>query len=403
MGAQARAEAAATVCVGVVAPLTGRLAALGEPLSFALRALRPRLDGMSYGGRRLRVAVRDSRSEPEAARQAVRELAERDRASLVLTMAGTQVLPAVTSACEELGVPCVSTTFPWQAFGAARRGDPLARFGWTYHFAWGLDDIAHAFADLWERLEGEVTVGCLWNDGLQGRLSRDERFGFAPAATRRGHRLIDPGGYPEPADDFTTHLQRMRAAGVDVVTSAATAADLALFLRQARESGMRPRLVTCSRWLTYPHAAVARSVEVRDELADMRVGTLVYWSPGHPYRSSLDGSSCKDLADAYQQATGDPWLQPLGLAHALVEVAHHTLAGTADPTDRQAIADTLDGTRLDTIVGPLDWTAGPTPNIALLPLAGGQWQPSDDGPRLQVVTNFRTPDVPVTADLIAAG
>lgn len=382
----------------------GRLAPLGEPLSFVLRTLAPRLGGMRNGGRSLdvRVAVRDSRSEAGAARQAVRELAEEEQAAIVLTMAGTDVLPAVTGACEELGVPCVSTTFPWQAYGVARGGDPLGAFRWTYHFAWGLDDIADVFADLWERLPGEYAVGCLWNGSLQGRLLRDGQFGFVAAAARRGYSLIDPGGYAEPATDFTAHLERMRAEGVDVVTSAATAADLALFNGQARDTGVRPRLVTCSRWLTYPHTAVARSPQVHDELADMRVGTLVYWSPGHPYRSSLDGSSCADLADGYEQDTGKPWLQPLGLAYALVEVAHHTLVTTPDPTDRTAVAHTLARTRLDTIVGPLDWTGGPTPSIALVPLAGGQWHPTPDGPRLQVVTNTRTPDVPVTADLITA-
>ncbi len=389
----------------MVAPLTGRPAPLGEPLSFVLRALAPCLEGITHGGRRLcvRIAMRDSRSEPEAARQAVRELAEQDRVSLVLTMAGTQVLPAVTSVCEELGVPCVSATFPWQAFGAARGGDPLVAFDWTYHFAWGLDGIAGVFADLWERLEGEAVVSCLGNDGLQGRLSRDEQFGFAAAATRRGHRLIDPGGYREPAGDFTAHLQRIRGAGVDVVTSAATAADLALFLRQARESGVRPQLMTCSRWLTYPHAAVAHSPEVRDELTDMRVGTLVYWSPGHPYRSSHDGSSCKELADAYQQATGKPWLQPPrpGSRPGRSRPPHAGHHGRPPPTGRPS----------PTPCPAPGWTPSSAPWIGLRPdpqhhpaaPRRGQWQPGDDGPRLQVVTNSRVPDVPATANLITAG
>ncbi|WOT32901.1 hypothetical protein [Streptomyces coeruleorubidus] len=56
------------------------------------------------------------------------------------------------------------------------------------------------------------------------------------------------------------------------------------------------------------------------------------WSPGHPYRSSLDGTTCAELTHAYRKATGDGWLQPLGLAHALVETAHHAL--TVAPTGR---------------------------------------------------------------------
>ncbi|MGP3976195.1 ABC transporter substrate-binding protein [Streptomyces sp. 8N114] len=398
------AGAATRVCIGVVAPLTGRLAPLGEPLSFAVRSSARRMVRLHNSGRAydVRIAVRDSRSLPEGARQAVRDLADDERANIVLTMAGTQVLPAAADACEELGVPCVSTTFPWQAYGYARGGDPLRTFRWTYHFAWGLDDIAGVFADMWERLGVRRTVGCLWNDDLQGRLLRHERFGFLPAALARGHTLVDPGGYREPATGFDSHLAQLREQGAEILTSAATAADLALFLRQARTTGPVPRLITCSRWLTYPHTLTTRAREAHDELAGAKVATLVYWSPEHPYRSSLDGTTCAELARAYQKETGQLWLQPLGLAHALLEVAHHALAAAADPTDRAAVARALAKTRTDTVVGTLDWTQGPTPNVALIPLAGGQWQRGPHGPRLTLVTNTRVPAVPLTGDLVPA-
>lgn len=390
-----------SLCVGAVVPRTGRLARLGDPLSFVIDMLAPRLTEVRNTRRHpLRFATRDSRSDPVHAAQAVGELVEHDRADVVITMAGTKVLPAVAGACEALGVPCVSTTFPWQAYVYSRADDIDHRFDWTYHFAWGLDDIAAVFADIWERLDDTPAVGCLWNDDLQGRLLRHDRHGFAPAAARRGHTLTDPGGYREPAADFTPHIRHLRRHGATVVTSAATAADLALFHRQAREAGYLPRLITCSRWLTYPHIdphdGPARG---RHELADARVATLVYWTPSHPHRSSLDGSTADELAAAYQQGTGKPWLQPLGLAHALVEVAHHALTHADDPADRRAVARAIGRTRLDTIAGPLDWTSGPTPNIALIPLVGGQWHPTRDGHRLAVVTNSAAPDVPVTADV----
>jgi branched-chain amino acid transport system substrate-binding protein len=392
------------LCIGVVAPLTGRLAPLGEPLSFVLQTLAPQLMRIRNGNRRynVRIAVRDSCSDPQAARQAVRDLAINARAHMVLTMAGTRVLPAVTDACEELEVPCVSTTFPWQAYVYGRGAVPQRPFQWTYHFAWGLDDIATVFAHMWERIDGSHTVGCLWNDDLQGRLLRHNQYGFIPAASARGHTLIDPGSYREPAASLHTHIDHMRAHGADIVTSAATATDLALFHRQARQVNLKPRLITCSRWLTYPHTRTPRAQDRQDELADARVATLVYWTPSHPHRSSLDGTTCADLARTYQQATGKPWLQPLGLAHALLEVAHHALATAADPTDGSAIVKAIAETRIATIAGILDWSQGPTPNIALLPLVGGQWHPSPQGPRLNVVTNTGTPNVPLTADLTSA-
>ncbi|MEV0238769.1 ABC transporter substrate-binding protein [Streptomyces sp. NPDC050674] len=390
-----------SLCVGVVAPLTGRLAPLGSPLSYVLRRLAPRLARLRGGARRrdVNVVVRDSRSDPDAARQAVRELAGPDGAHIVITMAGTRVLPAVTAACEELRVPCVSTTFPWQAYLHTRGAVPGHRFRWTYDFAWGLDDIAAVFADLWELAGGRGAVGCLWNDDLQGSLLRHDHHGFTPVTSPRGHTLVDLGAYGEPADGFRAQVGRMREHGVDLVTSAATATDLALFHRQAREAGVRPRLITCSRWLTYPHTHTTPAPAVHVELADARVATLVYWSPGHPYRSGLDGTSCAELARSYRQDTGAAWLQPLGLAHALVETAHHALSVADDPTDRTSVARALAGTRLDTIAGHLDWTRGPTPGIALLPLVGGQWHPGPQGPRLAVVSNSAHPDVPLTGEL----
>ncbi|MCF2436902.1 ABC transporter substrate-binding protein [Streptomyces thinghirensis] len=97
------------------------------------------------------VAVRDSRSDPRRARQAVHDLVTTDQARIVLTMAGTQVLPAVADACEAPRVPCLSTTFPWQVYVHARGAAPGHALRWTYHFAWGLDDIATVFARMWSR------------------------------------------------------------------------------------------------------------------------------------------------------------------------------------------------------------------------------------------------------------
>ncbi|MFC7330924.1 ABC transporter substrate-binding protein [Marinactinospora rubrisoli] len=297
-------------------PRTGRLARLGDPLSYPLRTLSPRLAHVRRGGRRRarRVAVRDSRSDPVQARQAVREPAEGERVDVVITMAGTRVQPAVVDAGEEPRVPCVSTTFPWQAYVHGGATGERGGHRWTYHFAWGLDDIATVFAELWERLGTGQPVGCLRNDDLRGRLLRHEDHGFAPVARRRGHTLVDPGGYREPATDLSGHVGHLRRHGTGIVTSAATAADLALFLRQAREAGLRPRPVTCSRWPAYPHSTAdpVHDRRDRDEPARARVATLVHWTPAHPCRSSLDGRTAAEPAAGYQRDTGRPWLQPLG-------------------------------------------------------------------------------------------
>ncbi|MFI9812570.1 ABC transporter substrate-binding protein [Saccharothrix variisporea] len=338
--------------IGVVLAATGRLAPLGVPLDFVARALSWPVD----------VLVRDSASTPDGARAAALSLADAG-ARVVVTLGGTRTLPAVARACTEREVPCVSTTLPWQVFHAEVFDDDH-RPGWAFHFSWGLDDIADVFTDLWEHLGPARRVGCLWNDGTQGTALR--RW-FRPVAEARGHTLVDLP-YREHAADLPD------LGDVEVVTSAATAADLAAAVRRAR-----PRLITCSRWLTYPFSVAAH------DLLD-RVATIVYWTPGHH-----DGRG-RDLAVAYEAATGTPWSQPLGVAHAALEVACHAACAAES---RAGTAEVLANLRRDTLAGTLDWARGPAPGVARIPLACGQWH----GGHLVVVDNRRDRTVRVGGEL----
>lgn len=343
--------------IGVVLATTGRLAPLGAPLEFIARALPWPAD----------VLLRDSGSTAAGARAATRSLVEAG-ARIVVTLGGTATLPAVVDACAEHDVPSVSTTLPWQVFATARQPGP------AFHFCWGLDDIASVFADLWEHLGAARTVGCVWNDGPQGTALRQW---FRPVAAARGHHLVDVP-YRESSGVVPA------ARDVEVVTSAATAADLAAVVRT-----WRPRLVTCSRWLTYPFGVSRHGLD--------EVATIVSWTPDHQHVGA--GRTPRDLAAAYEAATGSAWLQPLGLAHALFEVAVHAVHAADSNT---SVADVLSRTRLATMAGVLDWTRGPGPGVATIPLAGGQWR---GGPRpsLVVVDNRRAPLVPVSGQLEVAG
>ncbi|MCP3805201.1 ABC transporter substrate-binding protein [Allokutzneria sp. A3M-2-11 16] len=355
--------------IGVVLARTGRLALLGDPLDYVVhrfRALFPWLD----------FVIADSESTVEGARAATRRLVERDGVRLVACLGGTSVLPAITETCEQLRTPCVSTALPWQVYRYGRdRG-----FDWTYHFCWGLDDIAATFADLW-RHAGD-SVGLLWNDGPQGRALRDPDLGFLPVTS---HAVVDAGAYRESESDFARQVEVLRQSDVDIVSSAATTGDLIRFLSRAQGAGFRPNLVTCSRWLAYPFGADHPSLD--------RVATVVAWAPQHRYSSSVDGTSAEHLGDDYLRETGRPWLPLLGLAHALLEVAVHAVTAGED---RSAVADVLAKTTVDTIAGRLDWTSGPVPCVATLPLAAGQWQNGV----LRVVDNDKVPAAVCDGDLV---
>ncbi|MEJ2855495.1 MULTISPECIES: ABC transporter substrate-binding protein [unclassified Saccharothrix] len=366
--------------IGIVLGRTGRLAPLGEPLAYVVerfRALDPHV-----GARAVELVTADHGSTAAGARSAVCRLA-RQQAAIVICLGGTTVLPVIARAAVELGLPCVSTALPWQVYRAA-----VQHGGWAYHFCWGLDDIARTFTDLWSRVPGTDPVGLLWNDGPQGTALRTRDMGFLPTASR-ARRLVDPGGYREPVDDLTQAVRGFGDAGVRMVSSAATTADLVRFREQSGALGLR--LVTCSRWLAYPFGV--------DHPALDRVATVVAWSPRHRRASGVDGTTAARLAADYQRHTGRAWLPLLGLAHALLEVAVHALRTAADPLDRSAVGQALCDTAVDTIAGRLDWSRGPAPGIATLALAGGQWHNAGGRPRLRIVATDRVAAVDLDGEL----
>jgi branched-chain amino acid transport system substrate-binding protein len=183
---------------------------------------------------------------------------------------------------------------------------------------------------------------------------------------------VDPGFYPTGTQDFTAQISKFKAADAQVLLGVPIPPDFINFWKQAQQQGYHPRIATIGKSLLFP--------SVIEALGDsgINLGTEVWWSPNHPFTSSLTGQSAQQLADAYQTSTGKQWTQPLGFSHALFEVAAAALKA-AGGTDKQKVATALSTLKVSTIVGDLDWTSGPVPNVAKTPLVGGQWRKDTSG------------------------
>ena len=177
--------------------------------------------------------------------------------------------------------------------------------------------------------------------------------------------------------------------GVEIVTGVMIPPDAKTFLTQAKQQGFKPKVVTLGKALLFPGAIEA--------LGDLGNGltTEVWWSPSHPYKSSLTGQSAKALADAYEKATKKQWTQPIGFAHALFEVAADVLKRSKD-TSSKAVRDALAATSLSTVVGGVKWGGqGPFKNVSKTPLVLGQWVKGKKHKyELVIVNNQAAPKIP---------
>jgi branched-chain amino acid transport system substrate-binding protein len=165
--------------------------------------------------------------------------------------------------------------------------------------------------------------------------------------------------------------------------------DAKTFLTQARQQGFRPKVITLGKALLFPGA-----IEALGDLGD-GLTTEVWWSPSHPFKSSLTGQSARALATSYETVAKKQWTQPIGFAHALFEVAVDALKRAKDASSRN-LRDAVAATNVATVVGQVKWGGqGPFKNVSKTPLVLGQWVKGKKYRyELVIVDNQPSPSIP---------
>ncbi|GAP36189.1 ABC transporter substrate-binding protein [Piscinibacter sakaiensis] len=396
-GAAPALWAANVLKIGYVSPQTGPLAPFGEADKWVIDQMKAAFkDGLSVGGKKFDVVIvlKDSQSNPNRAGEVANDLILKDKVALMLTAGTPETANPVSDACELNEVPCISTVVPWQPWFFGRKGDPAKGFAWTYHLFWGLEDVIANFTNGWKTVPTNKKVGGLFPNDGDGNAWGDKALGFPKPLADMGYTLTDPGRFQNGTPDFSAQIAAFKRDGVEIVTGVVIPPDAKTFLTQARQQGFRPKVITLGKALLFPGA-----IEALGELGH-GLSTEVWWSPSHPFTSSLTKQSAKALAEAYEAGTKKQWTQPIGFAHALFEVAADALkrARSAQAAD---VRDAVAATNLATVVGPVKWGGtGPFRNVSKTPLVLGQW---NKGTRhkveLTIVNNEAAKTIPTGGSL----
>lgn len=377
--------------IGYVAPQTGPLSVFAEPDPFTLAEMKKLLaSGLKTGGRSYAVEIiyKDSQSSSSRAAEVANELILKNKVDLVIAGCTPETTNPVADACELNAMPCVTNDTPWQPHFFGRGGDPKKGFEWTNHFFWGLEDIIAVYAGIWDKLPNNRLAGALWPNDPDGNAWGDPKLGFPSVAAARKLQFIDKGRYQSPSDNFTAYITEFKKAGCDIVTGVMPPPDFGNFWAQCAQQGYKPKIVTVGKATEFP-AAIAAFGPRSEGLS-----VEVWWSPQHPFKSSLTGQSSAELGAAYTKATGKPWSMPLGFKHSLFEVALAALKAS-EGKGAKAIRDALRATNLATIVGPVNFRNGPVPSVSKTPLVGGQWQKRGSALELVIVENGLATSVPI--------
>ncbi|MEC7963877.1 MAG: ABC transporter substrate-binding protein, partial [Pseudomonadota bacterium] len=353
-----------TLRIGHVSPRTGPLAGFAEADDYVLKGIEQAFAaGLENNGKSWNVEIisKDSQSNPNRAAEVAADLILGEEVDIIVAASTPDTVNPVADQAEVNEVPCITTDCPWQPYFFGRNGVPGEGFQSTYHFFWGLEDVIYSFLELWDASGANSVVGGLFPNDADGNAWGHPELGLPKPLGISGYDLIDPGRYQPLSDDFSNYISAFKEAGCEIVTGNMSPPDFATFWAQAAQQGFRPKVVTIGKALLFPSFI--------ESLGDRGDGLTseVWWTPNHPFSSSLNGASARQLAEGYTAETGRPWTQPIGFKHALFEVAADVIRRAEDLEDPEAIVAAIAATQMSTIVGKVDWSDGPMNNVTKTP------------------------------------
>ena len=395
----------APIKLGYVSPQSGPLAAFAEAAKFIIDGF---LAATKAAGLNYEVVVKDSQSNPNRAAEVAKELIVNDKVNLMLVASTPETTNPVATTCEAEEVPCLSTVAPWQPWFIGQQGNPgdpasWKPFNYAYHFFWGLEDVITVFTNMWAQVETNKKVGGLFPNDGDGNAWGDGTVGFPPVLDKGGYELTDTGRYQNLTDDFSAQINAFKGASCEIITGVMIPPDFTTFWNQAKQQGFTPKVASIGKALLFP-----QSVEALGK-SGHNLSSEVWWTPNHPFKSSLTGESSAQVAEGFTKATGRQWTQPIGFVHALFEIAVDVMKRAGEAGDGDKVAAAIAATKLDTLVGPIAWDGAKLPpfaakNIAKTPLVGGQWRLKDAGGYDLVITDNKTaPEIPTGGKMEAIG
>ncbi|MDC0658188.1 ABC transporter substrate-binding protein [Leisingera sp. SS27] len=387
------------VRIGFISPLSGPRASFGTSDQWMVSTIRKQLEGgLNAGGsaHEVEIIVKDNQSNMNRSISAGNELILRDQVDMLLINDGDAAV-ALGEIADIHGIPTMSTMQPWQAWMFPRGSNPEQGFPWTFHFFWGADDAMSTFVRLWDQIDTNRTVGDFYLDNPVGQAFADPAMGLPGFIERGGYSRTDGGMFKIDADDYSAQVSRFREAEADIVTGFGFPPHWITFWNQAGQAGYTPKACTFAAAFLFPQA-----IEAMGARGD-GMTTEVWWTPNVPFASSFTGQNARELAGAWEADSNAQWVQTLGYSHALFEVGLNALVQSGAPKDRAAVRDVFAATKLDTVVGPVDFASSPIRNVAKTQLAGGQWRKSSGKHAFELVITENTlaPGIRAESETIA--
>ena len=300
----ARAADKGYILIGRPNPSTGPLAAFGETSPWvddlALETINK--DGgifIKEAGKKLPVKVKvvDTQSDPTKSGDIAGKLILKDHVDLMIALHTPDTVNPVSAVCERYEVPCIALDAPVEPW---LTGGP---YEWSYLAFFTIDKYVDMFYDAWDVFADShnKTIGGLLANDPDGKSIAGI---FKKKSKARGYTIIDPGRFPYFTKDYSTFVSEFKRGEAEILTGNLLTPDFTTAWRQMHQQGYQPKIASIGKAILFPRAVESLGGDLPNGLT-----MEVWWSPHHPFKSSLTGQSARDFCDAWSKAakkTMDP-------------------------------------------------------------------------------------------------
>ena len=322
-------ELSEEISIGVVLPVTGRLAStFGVPIGTGLELALEEINNSQLGGRSIKFIIADDQSTVEGAAKAYNKLIHQDGVPVILGPATSSAAKAAFPIAQENGVVAFSPTSA--ARGLSAIGDFVFRAALT------TDVLIPSGIETTSAKLGYKTAATLYDESDVFSTDSDEAVREAFAAN--GIEVLITETFQGGDTDFTAQLTRIRDANPDIIFISSLSPEKPGILMQGRQLGIPNSVPFVMRTLTIT------DVQAAGEAAEGAI-TFVGWA------STADTPGNQAFVQNYSEKYGVEPSNYAARAYAGLHILAEAIAN-AQSTDATAIRDALANiTDFDTVFG----------------------------------------------------
>ena len=319
---------AENIKVGVILPLTGKLARFGEieQKSFLMATEEINSAG-GVNGNRIDLIIEDTTGRPDVGRSAIEKLILQDKVVVVGGGWSSSVTWAAATVAQQRKVPFLVST---------ASADKITEQGWKYIFRINppVSEHPRALASFLRKVARVKTAAILRENTYSGQFGAKR---FVKLCEELNIEVVMNEGYEAGATELDPLLLEVKAKDPDLVYMNASPMDASLLMQQTKTLNLNPKLY------------VGNAAGFTGEAAEY-VYSSTLWTPSVPYRGARDYFD--RFVAKYDTPPGYHGAQAYAAMYVIVDALKR-----AEPLTPKGVRDALLETEMMTVFGPVKFVS----------------------------------------------